>query len=230
MKTNALIATVLGTVALSLCSLSVYAEEVTVAGTQVLCPSLHNYEIDPATAGSTYNWGVESGTSGTDWKLSATVGTAVNVDWVKPGTYNFWSQETNQYGCQGPKTVIAVTVSPSPVADNQSNNICSTSQATGAAIDVVTIDLPSAKNGATISKWDITAIDIPVGVTANVGNAGVGEVTDKTAIANDAYTNTTTGALDVVYHVTPYAGECAGPEFTVTITVYPEVKAPTIKF
>jgi len=233
MKRNALIATVLGALALTAGFQTVYAETAPPETTQVVCPSTtaKAYEIDPATPLSTYNWDIDNGTEGTDWSIDTKTGTAVNVIWTTAGDYTFWSQETNQYNCIGPKTTITVTVSPAPVVDPVSNNICSATQkVAGTTVDVVNLELPQAKNAATVGKWDITSVDLN-GVTPAAGNATIPYKTaDKDYIKNDAYTNSTTAPVNVVYHVTPYAGECAGDEFTVTVTVYPEVKAPVIKF
>lgn len=233
MKRNALIATVLGVVVLSAGFQTVYAETAPPTFEQVVCSSTtpKNYEIDPATEGSVYNWDIIGGEEGTDWSIDSKTGTSVNVVWTTVGDYTFWSQETNKYSCIGPKTQITVTVSPYPIVDPVSNNICSATQGlSGTSVDVVDVELPQSNNGVEVTMWSITKIDIPSDVTPGEGNTGEGDKTTSYAIMYDAYTNASADPVDVVYHVTPYAGECPGPEFLITITVYPEVKAPTIRF
>lgn len=231
-KNYSLIAMVIVTLAMSFAATSAFAQ-----ATQGLCISSYDYSIDPATASSTYAWGIDDGTSGTDWELTVSDGSATGdkatVNWLKEGTYNFWSQETSEYGCVGPKGYVTVTVAAKPTTPNLSNNICSATQA-GGAVDKVTLTLASG-----FEKFVFKGLVIPSGVTAGSANASltVGQEIDGTSeldiIANDAYTNATSAPLDVVYTFAPYSTTCAGvegAEFTVTIHVYPEVKAPTIKF
>lgn len=222
------IAIVIVTLVTSFAATSAFAQ-----ATQGLCISSFTYEIDPATSGSTYNWGIDNGTSGTEWTMSATTGTSTEIDWKVAGTYSLWSQETNSYGCVGPKGYVTVTVSDRPETPNLTNNICSATQA-GAEVDVVTLNLASG-----FSKYVFKGKVVPTGVTEASTNASLtpGQEIDGTSelgiIANDAFTNTTSAPLDVVYTFAPYSATCGdveGAEFTVTVTVYPEVKAPTIKF
>ncbi len=219
------IAIVIVTLVTSFAATSAFAQ-----ATQGLCISSFTYEIDPATSGSTYNWGIDDGTEGTDWTISATTGTSTEVDWKVAGTYSLWSQETNSYGCVGPKGYVTVTVSDRPETPNLTNNICSATQA-GAEVDVVNVTLASG-----FSKFVFKGVVIPSDVTGASGNASLtpgDEVTDVDVIKNDAYTNAGTAPANVVYTFAPYSATCGdveGAEFTVTVTVYPEVKAPTIKF
>ncbi len=222
------IAIVIVTLVTSFAATSAFAQ-----ATQGLCISSFTYEIDPATSGSTYNWGIDNGTSGTEWTMSATTGTSTEIDWKVAGTYNLWSQETNSYGCVGPKGYVTVTVSDRPTATPLSNQICSATQG-ATRVDVVTLNLADA--GAT--RYAFKSLTKPEGITPAAGNAvlvadQIIESGDFDIIANDAYTNTTNAPLDVVYTFVPFSATCgdiAGEEFTVTVTVYPEVKAPTIKF
>lgn len=219
------IAIVIVTLVTSFAATSAFAQ-----ATQGLCISSFTYEIDPATSGSTYNWGIDNGTSGTEWTMSATTGTSTEIDWKVAGTYSLWSQETNSYGCVGPKGYVTVTVSDRPETPNLTNNICSATQA-GSVVDVVNVTLASG-----FSKFVFKGVVIPSDVTGASGNASLtpgDEVTDVDVIKNDAYTNAGTAPANVVYTFAPYSATCGdveGAEFTVTVTVYPEVKAPTIKF
>lgn len=86
------------------------------------------------------------------------------------------------------------------------------------------------------SKYVFKGLVKGADITAAAGNAVLtagDEVTDIDIIKNDAYTNAGTAVEDVVYTFAPYSATCGdveGAEFTVTVHVYPEVKAPTIKF
>lgn len=223
------IAIAIVTLVMSFAATSAFAQE----ATHGLCISKFTYEIDPATSGSTYNWGIEGEGSGTKWTMSATTGTSTEVDWKVAGEYRLWSQETNTYGCVGPKGYVTVTVSDRPETPNLENNICSATQA-GAEVDVVTLSLASG-----FSKYVFKGKVVPAGVTEASGNANLtpGDEIDGTTgldvIAADAYTNTTAAPANVVYTFAPYSATCGdveGAEFTVTITVFPAVAAPTIKF
>ncbi|MCQ2360418.1 MAG: hypothetical protein MJ009_02910 [Paludibacteraceae bacterium] len=231
MKKNALRATLIAIVAMF--AGSVYAAD----ATHSACVSTsESPSIGSPITGSTYKWGIEGGTSGTDWTLSTDEGTSTTIEWLNAGTFTLWSQETNEHSCIGPKMEIEVTVS-SFTTNNLSNGICSTSQATGSAVDVVSVNLPTeascggSKLSSSIDKWVITSIDNLDKVTAGAGNATVGaELTDAGAIANDSYTNASDTEVVLTYNITPYIGALAGSPFTVTVTVYPEVKKPTINW
>ncbi|WP_040497752.1 PKD-like domain-containing protein, partial [Fulvivirga imtechensis] len=64
--------------------------------------------------------------------------------------------------------------------------------------------------------YDVSAVVDPgLGGTASTASG----TTDVNLISGDIFTNTTNGPLDVVYTVTPYIGTCAGPDFTITVTI-----------
>ena len=81
-------------------------------------------------------------------------------------------------------------------------------------------------SGDAISYFDVN-VSVPNGLTA--GNSNLGNATNQNqagVIANDQFTNSTNGALDVIYTVTPYfANNCAGDNYTVTVSVLP---TPTV--
>jgi hypothetical protein len=81
------------------------------------------YLVTPAT-GSTYNWVITPGSSGTDWTINGT-GNSISVDWNQPGVYTLSAVETNASGCQGLPVAVVVTVNPGPAVDDpQDQMIC----------------------------------------------------------------------------------------------------------
>ncbi len=230
MKTNALRATLIAIVAMF--AGSVYAAD----ATHGACVSTsESPSIGSPISGSTYNWGIEGG-DGSEYTITPTEGTTVTIEWLKTGVFTLWSQETNSHSCIGPKMEVEVTVS-SFTTGNLGNGICSATQATGAAVDVVSVNLPTEAScggsalSTPIDKWVIESIENIDLVTKGTGNAQIGvELTSPDAIANDSYTNTSDTEVVLTYNITPYIGTVAGSPFTVTVTVYPKVKKPTINW
>lgn len=74
------------------------------------------YLVTP-TAGSTYNWVITPGSSGTDWAINGT-GNSISVDWNIAGVYSLSVVETNASGCQGLPVSVVVTVNPGPAVDD----------------------------------------------------------------------------------------------------------------
>ena len=116
-------------------------------------------------------------------------------------------------GCEGDEFTVTVTVNPEPVVGDQSAVVCS-DQALG-------IDFgPSSSVAA--STYNITALTLN-GLTVSSGGAGVSIGLSASDLSDDAFTNTTPSAVDVVYTVVPVTSDgCEGDAFTVTVTVNPE--------
>lgn len=234
MKKQVLVATMLTAVAM-LTSVSVYAQSTNPTRNACVSSTPETPSVKNPITGSTYKWGFDNGTSGTDWELTPTEGTQVSVTWLKPGTYTFWSQETSEYNCVGPKYLIDVVVSSFTAADPAANNVCSILE-DGTGDDVIGAILPvdGECGGAitqTIDKWIINSIDNVDKVTPASTNAQIGaELTDKNAISTDKYTNATADVVALTYHITPYAGSIEGTPFKVEVSVYPQVKAPEIEW
>ena len=178
-------------------------------GNDTVClNSNHNYGVIN-TAGSTYQWAILPPAGGT---ITGNGNSTISVLWETIGVYILQVVETNQFGCVGPPVNIQVLVNDLPIVNPMTPPaICS-----GVAIGVV---LPSTSaNGLALTSYDITAVVDPgLTGTATTGNG----ITDVNAIAGDVFTNTTAGPLTVVYTVVPYAGQCAGAQFTITVTITP---------
>ena len=176
--------------------------------------------IDPDVVclGQTKNyWVVDSLNSTIQWNVTGVGNTIVvspltgtaSITWgAAPGTYQIEIIQTT-FGCVGLPYNLDVTINPVPIADNQIATVCSN--------NAIGVNLPNVgTNGVAITTYDITAVVDPglTGIaTTGAGLVGIG------IIAGDIFVNNTGGDLDVVYTVTPYAGTCAGPSFTVTVTI-----------
>ena len=199
--------------------------------TQTVCQSLSTtYTINPDFADE-YDWKVVNGTQGTNYNYTASTTNTFTVDWLTEGNFDLMSQATKD-GCKGPWSVVAVTVAPMPEMPNETETLCSF--VTTEQEDKVTYSLPTtfvstAGTNVTINKW-IIKVDVPTGVTrfgVAIDAAGT-EFTDASALQNDYFVNSNTTSADVVYTITPYAGDCEGKPATYTVTVKPAVAAPSI--
>lgn len=77
-----------------------------------------------ATPGSTYNWAVSPGSSGTEWTITGT-GNSISVGWSMPGIYTLSVVETNAEGCNGLPVSVIVTVNQAPnVGDPPDQTLC----------------------------------------------------------------------------------------------------------
>ena len=114
-------------------------------------------------------------------------------------------------GCNGNSFTVTAPIDPEPVISNQTESaVCS-----DAAIGSISY---GASSGATAGSFDITAVNSN-GLTQSAGTSSVAD--DN--ISDDAWTNTTSGAVNVVYTVVPSsAAGCDGASFTVTIPIDPE--------
>ncbi|MCM0041751.1 MAG: hypothetical protein NBV61_03175, partial [Algoriphagus sp.] len=119
-------------------------------------------------------------------------------------------------GCLGNPFTVTVTVNPEPVVVNQTRTVCSDSPLTGFALGNDTDGAPA------VVSYNITAINLN-GLTISAGSPATGNGLPATVLADDAFTNTTSAAKDVVYNIVPVGDNgCLGNPFTVTVTVNPE--------
>ena len=115
-------------------------------------------------------------------------------------------------GCPGDTTDVTLTVRPEPLISNQTEGaVCS-----DIAIGSVTYGTSS---GVAASGHDITSVNSN-GLSLS---AGTSSVTDDD-ISDDAWTNTGSSTVNVVYTVVPSsAAGCDGASFTVTVPIDPSV-------
>ncbi len=120
-------------------------------------------------------------------------------------------------GCVGDPRVITVTINPEPVVSNALNaSVCSRAS----------IGLVLNTNGSSVAafNYNITAINVSAGLTADAGNVAVPATGVATGyLTNDKYTNVTNSPLTVTYTVVPVsAALCAGDPRDVVITINPQ--------
>lgn len=107
-------------------------------------------------------------------------------------------------GCTSPRTQVIVTVNPIPnVTSLATGTICS-----GNPVNyTITADVPTAT-----FSWSRAKV-------AGISNPGV--INQISGTINETLINTTINSVVVTYVITPSAGNCVGPAFTYTVTVYP---------
>ncbi len=116
--------------------------------------------------------------------------------------------------CQGNSKTITITVNPEPTLATLDASRCS-----DAALG---INLSVAAGSVAASTYNITAINTG-GLTASAGAPATGNGLAANVIADDAWTNTTSASVNVIYTVVPVsAAGCQGNSKTITITVTPE--------
>ena len=113
-------------------------------------------------------------------------------------------------GCNGSSFTVTATIQSEPIGTNATASTCS---------DVA--------SGYDLGGSGTTSYNISINSNGLVQSSGtVSSGTSKTAteLADDAWTNTTTVDVDVVYTVTPVNAQgCLGDAFIVTLTVHPEL-------
>jgi gliding motility-associated-like protein len=116
-------------------------------------------------------------------------------------------------GCQGNPFILTVTVNPEPVVANQTLAVCSDAP--------LAVNFNSSSSVAT-NAYNVTALTLN-NLTVSAGAAAVANGLSASALADDAFTNTTSAPVDVIYTIVPVsAAGCLGNPFTVTVTVNPE--------
>jgi predicted esterase len=117
--------------------------------------------------------------------------------------------------CPGDPGDATLTVLAEPVL----SNTLDTSVGSDAPSGIILDDNGSSANATT---FQITDINLN-GLTASAGAPATGDNLPATVISDDAFTNTTEQAANVVYSIVPISDQsCRGAEGTVTLTVDPK--------
>ena len=172
--------------------------------TQTVCAGNEPYLVT-ATPGSSYNWSIVPGSSGTDWSIHG-MGNAINVDWNSAGVYTLSVSETNTYGCSGVPVSVTVTVNPVPVInDPPDQNVNS-----GSPVNAITF---TGSVSGTIYRWTNDAPSI------GLASSGSGNIASFTAL--NAGSVPVVATITVTPSYTNAGLECTGTPQTFTITVNP---------
>ena len=76
------------------------------------------YWIQSPATGSTFAWSVTLGAAGTNWTMTSTSGSNIQVHWLLPGTYVVQVTETASNTCIGDPILLTVTVIAAPTVAN----------------------------------------------------------------------------------------------------------------
>lgn len=116
--------------------------------------------------------------------------------------------------CVNNESAVEVIINPAPVVAGGTKTICS---------DIpCAYTLASSTNGVAVQSYSITSIQSN-GLVASAGSPSTGTGFGSNEIADDAWTNTTTAAVHVVYTIVPVSSSgCGGTPFTVDLTINPE--------
>lgn len=123
-------------------------------------------------------------------------------------------------GCKGASRVVNLTVQPEPVLDpGLVDEICSSTEDVNIVLKVAVGSFPA-------DQYDITAVNVPAGVTPVAGNpTTTGNGFTATVLTDDRWQNLTAGPLVVEYMVRPRnsgTGCLGDPAIPVRVTVNPE--------
>jgi len=119
--------------------------------------------------------------------------------------------------CAGDPFDVTVTVDPEPVLSTTlDDTVCSESS--------IGLDLEVESGSVAANSFNIISITPDGGLTGDPGNSTAPFTATATdTLSDEAWTNTTSGSLDVVYSIAPVsAAGCIGDTVDVTITIDPE--------
>ncbi|MEI6747973.1 MAG: PKD domain-containing protein [Bacteroidota bacterium] len=118
-------------------------------------------------------------------------------------------------GCFGNPFTITITVAPEPVVNDLTSEIACSGNSTGMILS------PGSNVPAT--SYNIISINSN-GLTASAGNPSTGTGFPNDVLSDDAWINTTSNPVDVIYTVVAVSSQgCTGDSFTVTIQVQPRL-------
>ncbi len=116
-------------------------------------------------------------------------------------------------GCAGDDFTVTITVAPEPVGSNSTTTICANA--------AVSVNLTTNPASVAAANYNIAVNSNGLTLVGGTASAGVGKAANE--LADDRWSNTGLGPVNVIYTVTPVsAAGCLGDPFTVTVTVNPE--------
>lgn len=156
----------------------------------------------------TYSWSFPGGTPSSSTSLNPG-----SIDYSTSGSYTATFSVTNSCGTTTLSRNFTVDLVLSPIIDPKTQEICSEDTFSIRPFSNSTDNVPSG----TTYTWGTPTVS-PAGA---VGGTSA-QNSPRTSISQ-RLTNTTGAAATATYTVSPIAGTCPGPDFTITITVYPTI-------
>ncbi|HLZ17597.1 MAG TPA: PKD-like domain-containing protein, partial [Cyclobacteriaceae bacterium] len=157
-----------------------------------------------------------------------TTGTALGVNAIKNDAFTntgavslkvvYQITPKSAAGCSGLPFTITVTVNPEPVVAALANTVCSKAPS----------GITLATNGSSVgaASYKLISVTFPGTITAdagNIANLGLPRTGGVGLIANDKYTNSTSGPVSVSYSIMGISGSgCQGQVQAITLTINPE--------
>jgi hypothetical protein len=157
--------------------------------------------------GATYTWTGPNNFQQTGASISIN-----NIQLANSGVYIISGQLPGM--CVLIADTIIISLNPEPLVSNQVLTVCS---------DVACgLTLANDINGPTASTYNITTINSN-GLSSSAGTPLAANGVLNSNLLDDAWTNTTNAAIDVIYTIVPVSAVgCEGTPFTVTLTINPE--------
>lgn len=163
------------------------------------------------TGNSVFNW--YSNNAGVPGNLLSTgISYQAPTPYSIATTYDYWVTEESANGCEGPATMVTVTVTPLPSAPTLANipyEACF-------ADDPLTYPLMTAVGVGSNFNWYEDDL-------FNPGNPGA-----QVATNINTYTSTEVNVSTYTYYVEEVVGSCTSPQTTFTFTIHVPPAAPSI--
>ncbi|TRX62073.1 PKD domain-containing protein [Fulvivirga sp. M361] len=174
-----------------------------------------NYNVTASVApGLSANTGPTTGNGLTDAAIfndnfTNTTGGPLNVTYVVT--------PVSADNCEGAPVNVVVTIDPEPVMATGLDVIQCSDAALGLTLDV-------AAGSVVAANYNVTLVDVPLAITADVTNATVPQSgVSANYLANDHYTNNTASPVIVEYTVIPVSmSGCLGNPLVINATINPE--------
>ncbi|TYA78676.1 PKD domain-containing protein [Seonamhaeicola marinus] len=153
-----------------------------------------------------YEWSFPGGSPSSSTSLNPG-----SIDYSASGSYTATFSVTNSCGTTSLSRTFTVDLVLSPIIEDKTQEMCSGDTFNIRPFNNSTDNVPSG----TTYTWT-TPVVSPAGAIS-----GASAQSSPRSNISQRLVNTTNAAATVTYTVSPIAGSCPGPDFTVTITVYP---------
>jgi len=175
-----------------------------------------NLDVSDVATAIEYIWDF-SWVPGTNNATTTTSEISIDLTGLAPGTYTVTVAGSNGCGT-GPWMTPAHSFNINDIPDLAplDNTVCSD------APSAITFSISNAGPTITGLTYNITSINMN-GLVPSAGSPATGTGLAAAIISDDAYTNKTSGDVNVIYAVVPVSSQgCIGAQENVTLTVMPE--------